>query len=175
MEWEARAPWASLYRDMSRPFPTPGTGRIAFKVIHHFGDEVMKVFSIQARDPRKKVPRMTRGTEPEPPAPHYDKKELIRRFVTEPLQEIPKLKAEIDAIEKRMVLVRDPSSVALERARIAQLEKMITKIHATARENEKNILRAHRNRRETRKTANIPTPYGTTGWASVTYGKPVRG
>jgi adenine-specific DNA-methyltransferase len=38
--------WATLYRDVSRPFPRPETGRIAVKVINHFGDEVMKVFTI---------------------------------------------------------------------------------------------------------------------------------
>jgi adenine-specific DNA-methyltransferase len=38
--------WATLYRDTSRPFPSPSTGRIAVKVINHFGDEVMKVFTI---------------------------------------------------------------------------------------------------------------------------------
>jgi len=38
--------WATLYRDTSRPFPRPGSGRIAVKVINHFGDEVMKVFSV---------------------------------------------------------------------------------------------------------------------------------
>ena len=38
--------WAALYRDTSRPFPRPSTGRIAVKVINHFGDEVMKVFSV---------------------------------------------------------------------------------------------------------------------------------
>ena len=38
--------WATLYRDVSRPFPRPETGRIAVKVINHFGDEVMKVFSV---------------------------------------------------------------------------------------------------------------------------------
>jgi adenine-specific DNA-methyltransferase len=38
--------WETLYRDTSRPFPRPSTGRIAVKVINHFGDEVMKVFSI---------------------------------------------------------------------------------------------------------------------------------
>ncbi len=38
--------WATLYRDTSRPFPRPDTGRIAVKVINHFGDEVMKVFSV---------------------------------------------------------------------------------------------------------------------------------
>lgn len=38
--------WETLYRDTSRPFPRPATGRIAVKVINHFGDEVMKVFSV---------------------------------------------------------------------------------------------------------------------------------
>jgi len=38
--------WATLYRDTSRPFPRPSTGRIAVKVINHFGDEVMKVFTV---------------------------------------------------------------------------------------------------------------------------------
>jgi adenine-specific DNA-methyltransferase len=38
--------WATLYRDTSRPFPKPKDGRIAVKVINHFGDEVMKVFRV---------------------------------------------------------------------------------------------------------------------------------
>jgi adenine-specific DNA-methyltransferase len=38
--------WATLYRDVSRPFERPAGGRVAVKVINHFGDEVMKVFSI---------------------------------------------------------------------------------------------------------------------------------
>jgi adenine-specific DNA-methyltransferase len=38
--------WASLYRNVSRPFPRPTSGRLAVKVINHFGDEVMKVFSV---------------------------------------------------------------------------------------------------------------------------------
>ena len=38
--------WATLYRDTSRPFLRPDTGRIAVKVINHFGDEVMKVFAV---------------------------------------------------------------------------------------------------------------------------------
>ena len=38
--------WESLYRDTSRPFPRPSSGRIAVKVINHFGDEVMKVFAV---------------------------------------------------------------------------------------------------------------------------------
>jgi adenine-specific DNA-methyltransferase len=38
--------WASLYSDRSRPFPRPSSGRIAVKVINHFGDEVLKVFGV---------------------------------------------------------------------------------------------------------------------------------
>ncbi|MEH2472037.1 adenine-specific DNA-methyltransferase [Nitrobacteraceae bacterium AZCC 2161] len=39
--------WATLYSDTSRPFPRPAGGRIAVKVINHFGDEVMKVFGYE--------------------------------------------------------------------------------------------------------------------------------
>lgn len=38
--------WQTLYRDKSRPFSRPATGRFAVKVINHFGDEVMKVFGV---------------------------------------------------------------------------------------------------------------------------------
>jgi adenine-specific DNA-methyltransferase len=38
--------WATLYCDTSRPFERPASGRIAVKVINHFGDEVMKVFGV---------------------------------------------------------------------------------------------------------------------------------
>jgi adenine-specific DNA-methyltransferase len=38
--------WEALYSDTSRPFPRPKTGKIAVKVINHFGDEVMKVFRV---------------------------------------------------------------------------------------------------------------------------------
>src|ERR1700745_468154 len=38
--------WATLYSDTSRPFARPTGGRIAVKVINHFGDEVMKVFGV---------------------------------------------------------------------------------------------------------------------------------
>ena len=38
--------WNSLYRTTSRPFPRPETGRIAVKVINHYGDEVMKVLEV---------------------------------------------------------------------------------------------------------------------------------
>lgn len=38
--------WASLYRTRSRPFDAPATGRIAVKVINHYGDEVMKTYEV---------------------------------------------------------------------------------------------------------------------------------
>lgn len=38
--------WDELYSTVSRPFPKPTTGKIAVKVINHFGDEVMKVVEI---------------------------------------------------------------------------------------------------------------------------------
>ncbi|WP_281926770.1 site-specific DNA-methyltransferase [Roseibium album] len=38
--------WTTLYRDTSRPFKRPASGRFAVKVINHFGDEVMKVFGV---------------------------------------------------------------------------------------------------------------------------------
>jgi adenine-specific DNA-methyltransferase len=38
--------WETLYSDTSRPFARPQTGRIAVKVINHFGDEVLKVFGV---------------------------------------------------------------------------------------------------------------------------------
>jgi adenine-specific DNA-methyltransferase len=40
------AAWASLYSTTSRPFARPQTGRIAVKVINHYGDEVLKVFEV---------------------------------------------------------------------------------------------------------------------------------
>ena len=36
--------WATLYSTVSRPFPSPATGKIAVKVINHYGDEVMQVY-----------------------------------------------------------------------------------------------------------------------------------
>ncbi|MBI4825608.1 MAG: site-specific DNA-methyltransferase [Nitrospirae bacterium] len=39
--------WATLNKDISRPFDKPKTGRIAVKVINHLGDEVMKVFRVE--------------------------------------------------------------------------------------------------------------------------------
>ena len=38
--------WASLYSTKSRPFAPPSTGRIAVKVINHYGDEVLQVYDI---------------------------------------------------------------------------------------------------------------------------------
>ena len=40
------AAWATLYSTVSRPFPRPSTGRIAVKVINHYGDEVLKVYRV---------------------------------------------------------------------------------------------------------------------------------
>lgn len=38
--------WEELYSTTSRPFSKPQTGKIAVKVINHYGDEVMKVVEI---------------------------------------------------------------------------------------------------------------------------------
>ena len=38
--------WAGLYSTTSRPFPRPETGKIAVKVINHYGDEVLKVYEV---------------------------------------------------------------------------------------------------------------------------------
>ncbi|WP_336031027.1 site-specific DNA-methyltransferase [Geodermatophilus sp. FMUSA9-8] len=38
--------WASLNSTVSRPFPKPSTGRIAVKVINHYGDDVLKVYEL---------------------------------------------------------------------------------------------------------------------------------
>jgi adenine-specific DNA-methyltransferase len=40
--------WDSLYGTRSRPFPPPKSGKIAIKVINHYGDEVLKVYEIDA-------------------------------------------------------------------------------------------------------------------------------
>ncbi|WP_125775104.1 site-specific DNA-methyltransferase [Antribacter gilvus] len=39
--------WATLYDTTSRPFDKPATGKIAVKVINDYGDEVMKVFTVE--------------------------------------------------------------------------------------------------------------------------------
>jgi len=38
--------WEELYSTISRPFPKPKTGKIAVKVINHYGDEVMRIMEI---------------------------------------------------------------------------------------------------------------------------------
>jgi adenine-specific DNA-methyltransferase len=38
--------WQSLYSTVSRPFDKPGSGKIAVKVINHYGDEMLKVFDV---------------------------------------------------------------------------------------------------------------------------------
>jgi adenine-specific DNA-methyltransferase len=37
--------WATVNSTVSRPFPRPKSGKVAVKVINHYGDEVMKVFA----------------------------------------------------------------------------------------------------------------------------------
>jgi adenine-specific DNA-methyltransferase len=39
--------WQSLYSTVSRPFDVPDTGKIAVKVINHYGDEVLKVLPVE--------------------------------------------------------------------------------------------------------------------------------
>jgi hypothetical protein len=38
--------WATINSNVSRPLPRPSTGKVAIKVINHYGDEVLKVFEI---------------------------------------------------------------------------------------------------------------------------------
>ena len=38
--------WSALYSTTSRPFDPPKTGKIAIKVINHYGDEVLKVYPV---------------------------------------------------------------------------------------------------------------------------------
>ncbi|MBI4187934.1 MAG: site-specific DNA-methyltransferase, partial [Chloroflexi bacterium] len=40
--------WDSLYATVSRPFDPPKTGKIAIKVINHYGDEVLKVYEVRS-------------------------------------------------------------------------------------------------------------------------------
>jgi adenine-specific DNA-methyltransferase len=40
------AAWSEIYSTKSRPFDKPATGKIAVKVINHYGDEVLKVFGV---------------------------------------------------------------------------------------------------------------------------------
>ncbi|MFO0800080.1 MAG: site-specific DNA-methyltransferase [Gemmataceae bacterium] len=47
------AEWAKLYSATSQPFDPPKTGKIAIKVINHFGDEVLKVYSVPQKGKAK--------------------------------------------------------------------------------------------------------------------------
>jgi adenine-specific DNA-methyltransferase len=38
--------WSNLYSTVSRPFEAPSTGKIAVKVINHYGDEVLKMYEV---------------------------------------------------------------------------------------------------------------------------------
>jgi hypothetical protein len=38
--------WASLNSAVSRPFPRSDSGRIAVKMINHYGDEILKVYGV---------------------------------------------------------------------------------------------------------------------------------
>ncbi|AQZ68579.1 Possible DNA methylase [[Actinomadura] parvosata subsp. kistnae] len=40
------AAWEQLYTTRSQPFRTPDTGKIAVKVINHYGDEVLQVYDV---------------------------------------------------------------------------------------------------------------------------------
>jgi adenine-specific DNA-methyltransferase len=53
------AEWSKLYSARSVPFEAPRKGKIAVKVINHYGDEVLKVF---------RVPEVSRGRAPRAPA-----------------------------------------------------------------------------------------------------------
>lgn len=39
--------WSTLYSTKSRPFSMPSKGKIAIKVINHYGDEVLKVYEVR--------------------------------------------------------------------------------------------------------------------------------
>ena len=39
--------WSMLYSTVSQPFDVPDTGKIAIKVINHYGDEVLKVYDVR--------------------------------------------------------------------------------------------------------------------------------
>jgi len=41
------AVWSNLYSTVSRPFAKPDSGKVAVKVINHYGDELLKVFELE--------------------------------------------------------------------------------------------------------------------------------
>ena len=42
----AEEAWATVNSTISRPFPKPKTGKLAVKVINHYGDEILKVYGV---------------------------------------------------------------------------------------------------------------------------------
>lgn len=51
LQFGVRRAWSALYSTVSRPFPKPkgkgkASGKIAIKVINHYGDEVPKVYTV---------------------------------------------------------------------------------------------------------------------------------
>jgi hypothetical protein len=46
---EHKAAWAQLYSTTSYPFDAPAQGKIAVKVINHYGDEVLKVYDVAGK------------------------------------------------------------------------------------------------------------------------------
>jgi adenine-specific DNA-methyltransferase len=40
------AAWQTLYSTRSRPFPKPESGKIAVKVVNHYGDEVLQIYDV---------------------------------------------------------------------------------------------------------------------------------
>jgi len=51
--------WATVNSTVSRPFPRPKSGKIAIKVINHYGDEVMKVYDLALESSLKRQPKKT--------------------------------------------------------------------------------------------------------------------
>jgi adenine-specific DNA-methyltransferase len=49
------AAWATLYTTKSRPFDPPKSGKIAIKVINHYGDEVLKVVELPSGGAARRV------------------------------------------------------------------------------------------------------------------------
>ncbi len=43
------AAWSALYSTKSQPFDPPESGKIAVKVINHYGDEVLKVYEVKSQ------------------------------------------------------------------------------------------------------------------------------
>jgi adenine-specific DNA-methyltransferase len=41
-----QAAWSAINSATNRPFGPPETGKIAVKVINHYGDEVLKVYEL---------------------------------------------------------------------------------------------------------------------------------